>query len=121
MGKIQLPKKFTSKYPHKFAKGKQRFLCGKRILPQPITGKESLPDLMDRVFSGLQRRASAGGVQALFRADARAGCDHRHEPGGGIDPGGARLGRHRSAHQGPVMSTGSWPRARISTTTCTTP
>ncbi|HPD31972.1 MAG TPA: deoxyhypusine synthase [Phycisphaerae bacterium] len=50
MARIQLPKKFTSKYPHKFAKGKQRFLCGKRILPKPITGKESLPDLMDQVF-----------------------------------------------------------------------
>lgn len=50
MAKITLPKKFISKYPHKFAKGKQRFLCGKRILPQPITGKESLPDMMDRVF-----------------------------------------------------------------------
>ncbi len=50
MAKITLPKKFVSKYPHKFAKGKQRFLCGKRILPQPITGKESLPDMMDRVF-----------------------------------------------------------------------
>ncbi|NLE60546.1 MAG: hypothetical protein GX616_19545, partial [Planctomycetes bacterium] len=50
MAKIQLPKKFTSKYPHKFSKGKQQFLCGKRILPKPITGKESLPDLMDQVF-----------------------------------------------------------------------
>ncbi len=50
MAKIQLPKKFISKYPHKFTKGKRQFLCGKRILPKPITGKESLPDLMDQVF-----------------------------------------------------------------------
>ncbi|MDM8006564.1 MAG: deoxyhypusine synthase [Phycisphaerae bacterium] len=50
MAKIQLPKKFTSKYPHKFSKGKQHFLCGKRIMPKPITGKESLPDLIDQVF-----------------------------------------------------------------------
>ncbi|MBI4580522.1 MAG: deoxyhypusine synthase, partial [Planctomycetes bacterium] len=50
MGKIVLPKKFVSKYPHKFGKGKQRFLCGKRILPQPISGKETLPELIDRVF-----------------------------------------------------------------------
>ncbi|MGQ9650512.1 MAG: homospermidine biosynthesis protein [Phycisphaerae bacterium] len=50
MARIQLPKKFSSKYPHKFVKGKQRFLCGKRILPKPITGRESLPDLMDQVF-----------------------------------------------------------------------
>ncbi len=50
MGKIELPKRFVSKYPHKFAKGKQRFLCGKRILPAPITGREKLPDLIDRVF-----------------------------------------------------------------------
>jgi deoxyhypusine synthase len=50
MGKIQLPKKFVSKYPHKFAKGKQQYLCGQRILPKPITGKESLPDLVDNAF-----------------------------------------------------------------------
>jgi len=50
MSAIKLPKKFVSKYPHKFAKGKQRFLCGQRILPKPITGREKLPDLMDRVF-----------------------------------------------------------------------
>ncbi len=50
MGKIQLPKKFVSKYPHKFSKGKQQFLCGQRILPKPITGKETLPELIDRVF-----------------------------------------------------------------------
>lgn len=50
MSKIKLPKKFVSKYPHKFAKGKRQFLCGQRILPQPITGKEKLPDLIDRVF-----------------------------------------------------------------------
>jgi len=50
MGKIRLPRKFVSKYPHKFAKGKQRFLCGRRILPPPITGRETLPELMDRTF-----------------------------------------------------------------------
>ncbi|NLX14903.1 MAG: deoxyhypusine synthase [Phycisphaerales bacterium] len=50
MAKVQLPKKFVSKYPHKFSKGKQRFLCGQRILPRPITGKESLPELMDKTF-----------------------------------------------------------------------
>ncbi len=50
MGKVQLPKKFVSRYPHKFAKGRERFLRGQRILPKPITGKESLPDLLDRTF-----------------------------------------------------------------------
>jgi deoxyhypusine synthase len=50
MGNIKLPKKFTSKYPHKFAKGKKRFLSGMRILPKPITGREKLPDLIDEVF-----------------------------------------------------------------------
>jgi deoxyhypusine synthase len=50
MGKIQLPKKFVSKYPHKFAKGKKLFLSGQRILPKPITGREKLSDLIDRVF-----------------------------------------------------------------------
>ena len=50
MGKIELPKKFVSKYPHKFAAGKRRFLCGKRILPKSITGREKLPDLIDNMF-----------------------------------------------------------------------
>ena len=47
MSKIVLPKKFHSKYPHKFSEGKKRFLCGKRILPTPITGKETIADLVD--------------------------------------------------------------------------
>jgi deoxyhypusine synthase len=50
MGTIQLPKTFHSKYPHKFSKGKQRFLSGQRILPAPISGKETLPDLIDKAF-----------------------------------------------------------------------
>ena len=50
MAKILLPKKFVSQYPHKFAAGKKMYLRGKRILPKPITGKESLPDLMDSAF-----------------------------------------------------------------------
>jgi len=50
MSKIVLPKKFVSQYPHKFAKGKQMYLRGKRILPKPISGKESLPDLIDATF-----------------------------------------------------------------------
>jgi deoxyhypusine synthase len=43
-------KNFKSKYPHKFSKGKERYLCGKRILPKPITGRESLPELIERGF-----------------------------------------------------------------------
>jgi len=50
MGKIKLPRKFKSTYPHKFSKGKQRYLCGRRILPRPITGKESVEDLIDHAF-----------------------------------------------------------------------
>jgi deoxyhypusine synthase len=50
MAKIELPKKFVSQYPHKFAEGKKAYLRGKRILPKPLTGKESLPDLMDSAF-----------------------------------------------------------------------
>jgi deoxyhypusine synthase len=50
MGKVQLPKKFVSKYPHKFSKGKQQFLRGNRIIPKAITGKESLSDLVDSTF-----------------------------------------------------------------------
>lgn len=50
MGEVKLPRNFVSKYPHKFSKGKQQFLRGRRILPAPITGKESLPDLIDGAF-----------------------------------------------------------------------
>jgi deoxyhypusine synthase len=50
MKPIRLPKTFTSKYPHKFCKGKEKFLRGRRILPKPITGKESLGDLIDSSF-----------------------------------------------------------------------
>jgi deoxyhypusine synthase len=50
MGEVKLPKKFISKYPHKFAKGKQQFLRGQRILPKPISGKESLTELVDNTF-----------------------------------------------------------------------
>src|SRR5512136_1829702 len=50
MSEVKLPKRFVSKYPHMFTKGKQHFLRGKRILPKPITGKEALPDLVDHAF-----------------------------------------------------------------------
>jgi deoxyhypusine synthase len=50
MDKVKLPKKFVSKYPHKFAKGKNQFLRGNRILPKPITGKETVAGLIDEAF-----------------------------------------------------------------------
>ena len=50
MKKIGLPKNFVSGYPHKFSKGKERFLCGQRISPAPITGRESVADLIDGAF-----------------------------------------------------------------------
>jgi deoxyhypusine synthase len=50
MGDVKLPRRFVSRYPHKFARGKRQFLRGKRILPKPITGRESLPDLIDDAF-----------------------------------------------------------------------
>jgi deoxyhypusine synthase len=50
MSKVQLPKNFVSKYPHKFTKGKDKFLCGRRILPKPITGRENLEELIDSTF-----------------------------------------------------------------------
>jgi len=50
MEPIKLPKKFVSKYPHKFDKGKDKYLSGRRILPKPITGKEPLRKLIDQTF-----------------------------------------------------------------------
>jgi deoxyhypusine synthase len=50
MANIKVPKRYKSDYPHKFVKGKQQFLRGKRIFPQSITGKESVRDLIDKTF-----------------------------------------------------------------------
>jgi len=50
MGKIELPKSFVSQYPHSFDDGKEKYLRGQRILPPPLTGQESLPDLIETVF-----------------------------------------------------------------------
>lgn len=50
MGSVKLPKKFVSQYPHKFGKGKGKYLSGQRILPKPITGREKLSDLIDNTF-----------------------------------------------------------------------
>lgn len=50
MSTIKLPRNFISKYPHKFGKGKRNFLCGRRILPKGITGKESLTALIQNAF-----------------------------------------------------------------------
>ena len=50
MAKFVLPKKFVSQYPHKFGQGKKRYLRGERILPPPLTGRETVVELMDRAF-----------------------------------------------------------------------
>lgn len=50
MGKVTIPKRYKSDYPHKFESGKQQFLRGKRISPKPITGKESVRELIDNTF-----------------------------------------------------------------------
>jgi len=50
MGKVKMLKGFKSQYPHTFEKGKQKFLRGNRIQPKPISGKESLPDLIDNAY-----------------------------------------------------------------------
>lgn len=50
MSKIKIPQHFKSKYPHKFVKGKNRFLCGLRIHPPNITGKETLSELIENTF-----------------------------------------------------------------------
>ena len=77
MSEIKLPDNFVSKYPHKFSKGKQRFLCGKRILPSPITGKESLADLIDNTFlaynSGRLLDACGLFTQKMLKADVTVG------------------------------------------------
>jgi len=77
MAKVKLPKNFVRRYPHKFAKGKQRFLCGKRILPKPITGKEQLPELIEKTFlaynaARLQEACSLF-TQKMLRANVTVG------------------------------------------------
>jgi deoxyhypusine synthase len=77
MANVKLPKKFKSKYPHKFIKGKQQFLKGKRIDPKPITGKESLPELMDRTFlaynAGRLQEACRLFSEKMLRPDVTVG------------------------------------------------
>ena len=77
MGEIKLPRKLTSKYPHKFSKGKQQFLRGKRIMPDPITGKESLTDLIDNTFlaynGGRLQEACSLFVQKMLKPDVTVG------------------------------------------------
>ena len=73
MSEVKLPKRFVSKYPHTFSKGKQHFLRGRRILPKPITGKEALPDLKPtykKIALGIledPQTVSFSSVQALGR------------------------------------------------------
>jgi deoxyhypusine synthase len=50
MREIKVPKRYRGDYPHKFIRGKQQFLRGKRIFPKPITGKESVTELIDQTF-----------------------------------------------------------------------
>ena len=63
MAKIQLPKKFVSQYPHKFAQGKKNYLRGRRILPKPITGKEPLHELIDSTFLAYNAARLAEGAR----------------------------------------------------------
>jgi len=77
MGKIVLPRKFTSKYPHKFSKGKKQFLSGQRILPKSITGKEKLEDLIDRTFLAYNSARLQEGcrlfTEKMLRSDVTVG------------------------------------------------
>ncbi|MBI5418194.1 deoxyhypusine synthase [Candidatus Poribacteria bacterium] len=77
MDRIKLPKKFVSKYPHKFAKGKNHFLCGQRIQPKPITGTEKFPDLMDRTFlaynAGRLQEGCSLFTQKMLESDVTVG------------------------------------------------
>ena len=93
MGNVKLPKKFVSKYPHKFSKGKQQFLRGKRILPKPITGKEALPDLIDNTFLAYnagrlqEAKGSLGGGDLEKALLALVPMEHRprfEQQGGGL-------------------------------------
>ncbi len=77
MGEIKVPKRYRSHYPHKFVKGKQQFLQGKRISPKPITGKESVPDLIDKTFlaynAGRLQEACRLFAEKMLRPDVTVG------------------------------------------------
>jgi deoxyhypusine synthase len=77
MGEVKIPKRFISNYPHKFEKGKHRYLRGERICPKPITGRESLPDLMDRTFqaynAGRLQEACRLFVDRMLKVDVTVG------------------------------------------------
>ena len=77
MGEIKLPRKSLSKSPQKISKEKQRFLRGKRILPSPITGKESLTDLIENTFlayNGARLQDACGlFTQKMLKSDVTVG------------------------------------------------
>ncbi|HOC55110.1 MAG TPA: deoxyhypusine synthase [Verrucomicrobiota bacterium] len=77
MAKFELPKKFVSQYPHKFAQGKNRYLRGERILPPPLTGRETVEELMDRAFlaynGGRLQQAGRLMVEKMLGANVTVG------------------------------------------------
>lgn len=77
MAGFELPKKFVSKYPHKFARGKNRYLRGERILPAPLTGTETVEELIDRTFlaynSGRLQQACRLFVEKMLEPDVTVG------------------------------------------------
>lgn len=50
MGKIEMLEGFQSRYPREFIRGKEKYLRGKRIRPKTITGKETLPELVENAM-----------------------------------------------------------------------
>jgi deoxyhypusine synthase len=89
MSAITLPKKFVSRYPHTFERGKNRYLRGRRILPKPITGREALPDLIDRAFLAYNGARLQEGCRLFAeRMLARAGTTVGLSLAGALTPAG---------------------------------
>jgi deoxyhypusine synthase len=78
----------VSKYPHKFAAGKRRFLCGQRILPGPITGREKLADLVDRTFLAYNAGRLQEGCRLYAEKMLRPGVTVGMSLAGALTPAG---------------------------------
>ncbi len=88
MAKVKLPAKFKSRYPHKFTKGKRRFLSGRRILPKPITGREALPELVEKTFLAYNAGRLAEACRLFTEKMLRANVTVAMSLAGALTPAG---------------------------------
>ena len=78
-GRVKLPKRFVSKYPHKFSKGKQQFLQGTTNSPESGYRKGTAGGA-DRQHVSCVQRGRLQEACRLFTENAQTQCDGQDEP-----------------------------------------